>query len=63
MTVGKKLLINRPCSLNHLSVSRECAIKFNDYFEFPREFDMDPYTVQGMAKIEGNLYPYNEYVK
>ena len=32
---------------------RECAIKFNDYFEFPREFDMEPYTVQGMAKIEG----------
>lgn len=32
---------------------RECAIKFNDYFEFPREFDMEPYTVQGLAKIEG----------
>ena len=35
--------------------SRECAIKFNDYFEFPRELDMDPYTVQGLAKIEGEL--------
>lgn len=23
---------------------RECSIKFNDYFEFPRELDMDPYT-------------------
>ena len=34
---------------------RECAIKFNDYFEFPREFDMEPYTVQGLAKIEGLL--------
>lgn len=33
---------------------RECAIKFNDYFEFPREFDMEPYTVRGLAKIEGN---------
>lgn len=32
---------------------RECAIKFNDYFEFPRELDMEPYTVQGLAKIEG----------
>ncbi|XP_066267004.1 ubiquitin carboxyl-terminal hydrolase 9X-like isoform X4 [Branchiostoma lanceolatum] len=32
---------------------RECAIKFNDYFEFPREFDMEPYTVKGLAKIEG----------
>ena len=33
--------------------SRECAIKFNDYFEFPREVDMEPYTAQGLAKIEG----------
>lgn len=33
---------------------RECAIKFNDYFEFPREFDMEPYTVRGLAKIEGS---------
>lgn len=23
---------------------RVCAIKFNDYFEFPRHLDMDPYT-------------------
>lgn len=34
---------------------RECAIKFNDYFEFPREFDMEPYTVRGLAKIEGTI--------
>jgi ubiquitin carboxyl-terminal hydrolase 9/24 len=34
---------------------RECAIKFNDYFEFPRELDMEPYTVQGLAKIEGKF--------
>lgn len=33
---------------------RECAIKFNDYFEFPRSLDMEPYTVAGLAKIEGN---------
>ena len=23
---------------------REVAVKFNDYFEFPRELDMEPYT-------------------
>ncbi|XP_063069704.1 probable ubiquitin carboxyl-terminal hydrolase FAF-X isoform X4 [Engraulis encrasicolus] len=33
---------------------RECAIKFNDYFEFPRELDMEPYTVAGVAKLEGS---------
>lgn len=33
--------------------SRECAMKFNDYFEFPREFDLEPYTVEGLAKLEG----------
>ena len=32
---------------------RSCAIKFNDYFEFPRKLDMEPYTVRGLAKIEG----------
>uniref|UniRef100_UPI0035900D99 ubiquitin carboxyl-terminal hydrolase 9X-like n=1 Tax=Myxine glutinosa TaxID=7769 RepID=UPI0035900D99 len=32
---------------------RECAIKFNDYFEFPREFDMEPYTADGLARLEG----------
>ncbi|XP_064639618.1 probable ubiquitin carboxyl-terminal hydrolase FAF-X isoform X3 [Lineus longissimus] len=34
---------------------RECAVKFNDYFEFPRELEMEPYTVQGLAKIEGEV--------
>ena len=23
---------------------REVAVKFNDYFEFPRDLDMEPYT-------------------
>lgn len=46
---------------------RVCAIKFNDYFEFPRCLDMEPYTVQGLAKIEGeiidcDLDPSNEHV-
>ncbi|XP_058833231.1 probable ubiquitin carboxyl-terminal hydrolase FAF isoform X2 [Topomyia yanbarensis] len=34
---------------------RVCAIKFNDYFEFPRWLDMAPYTVSGLAKIEGEV--------
>lgn len=34
---------------------RECAIKFNDYFEFPRVLDMEPYTVRGLAKLENEL--------
>ncbi|XP_023706840.1 probable ubiquitin carboxyl-terminal hydrolase FAF-X isoform X1 [Cryptotermes secundus] len=34
---------------------RVCAIKFNDYFEFPRDLDMDPYTVSGLAKLEGEM--------
>ena len=34
---------------------RVCPIKFNDYFEFPRELDMEPYTVSGLAKIEGEM--------
>lgn len=34
---------------------RVCAIKFNDYFEFPRVLDMEPYTVSGLAKIEGEV--------
>ena len=29
------------------------AVKFNDYFEFPREFDLAPYTAAGLAKKEG----------
>ncbi|KAG1670256.1 putative ubiquitin carboxyl-terminal hydrolase FAF-X [Nymphon striatum] len=34
---------------------RECAIKFNDYFEFPRDLDMKPYTASGVAEIEGEV--------
>ncbi|XP_076235119.1 ubiquitin carboxyl-terminal hydrolase-like faf [Calliopsis andreniformis] len=34
---------------------RLCAIKFNDYFEFPRDLDMEPYTVSGLAKLEGEV--------
>ncbi|RZF36782.1 hypothetical protein LSTR_LSTR013963 [Laodelphax striatellus] len=34
---------------------RVCAIKFNDYFEFPRHLDMAPYTVSGLAKQEGEM--------
>ncbi|CAG7834571.1 unnamed protein product [Allacma fusca] len=34
---------------------RVCPIKYNDYFEFPRELDMEPYTVSGLAKIEGEM--------
>ncbi|OQV21658.1 putative ubiquitin carboxyl-terminal hydrolase FAF-X [Hypsibius exemplaris] len=32
---------------------REQPIKFNDYFEFPREIDMEPYTAAGLAKSDG----------
>ncbi|KAI8429984.1 hypothetical protein MSG28_000438 [Choristoneura fumiferana] len=31
-----------------------CAIKFNDYFEFPRELDVEPYTARGLAQAEGD---------
>ena len=34
---------------------RECAVKFNDYFEFPREVDMSPYTAATLAKLEGKI--------
>ncbi|KAB7498699.1 putative ubiquitin carboxyl-terminal hydrolase FAF-X, partial [Armadillidium nasatum] len=37
---------------------RECSIKFNDYFEFPRELDMEPYTVSGLAR-NGELIDYD----
>lgn len=30
---------------------RVCAIKFNDYFEFPRELDMEPYTGKILFKL------------
>ena len=36
-----------------LSSLREMAVKFNDYFEFPKEFDMAPYTAATLAKMEG----------
>ena len=36
-------------------IYRDCAVKFNDYFEFPREFDLEPFTVDGLAKIEGEV--------
>ncbi|XP_060785798.1 probable ubiquitin carboxyl-terminal hydrolase FAF-X isoform X10 [Neoarius graeffei] len=43
---------------------RECAIKFNDYFEFPRELDMEPYTVAGVAKLEGSdVHPENQVIQ
>lgn len=32
------------------------AVKFNDYFEFPREFDLEPYTAAGLAQKEGKRY-------
>lgn len=34
---------------------RKCPIKYNDYFEFTREIDMEPYTVSGLSKIEGEV--------
>ncbi|XP_012528213.1 probable ubiquitin carboxyl-terminal hydrolase FAF-X isoform X2 [Monomorium pharaonis] len=44
---------------------RVCAIKFNDYFEFPRDLDMEPYTVSGLAKLEGEVIDcdYEEAIK
>ncbi|XP_031516942.1 probable ubiquitin carboxyl-terminal hydrolase FAF-Y isoform X8 [Papio anubis] len=43
---------------------RECAIKFNDYFEFPRELDMGPYTVTGVAKLErDNINSENQLIE
>ncbi|XP_046853983.1 probable ubiquitin carboxyl-terminal hydrolase FAF-X [Xenia sp. Carnegie-2017] len=39
---------------------RDVAVKFNDYFEFPREFDMEPYTVQGLARIENDPGEFDE---
>ena len=39
--------------------ARLCPIKFNDYFEFPRVLDMEPYTVWGLAKAEGEVIDYD----
>lgn len=41
------------CVRMGVSSCRETAVKFNDYFEFPREFDMAPYTAATLAKTEG----------
>ncbi|XP_060232828.1 probable ubiquitin carboxyl-terminal hydrolase FAF-X isoform X1 [Meriones unguiculatus] len=55
----KRLLIKKLPSVLAIQLKRfdydwerECAIKFNDYFEFPRELDMEPYTVAGVTKLE-----------
>lgn len=34
---------------------RVCPIKFNDYFEFPRDLDMEPYTGQSIVSVPGLL--------
>lgn len=34
---------------------RECAVKFNDYFEFPRDIDMEPFTELGLAKLQDEI--------
>lgn len=33
---------------------RVCAIKFNDYFEFPRILDMEPYTGEKVSHSDVN---------
>ena len=38
------------------SFIRECAVKFNDYFEFPRDMDMEPFTELGLAKLQGKSF-------
>lgn len=42
-----------PAQDSRVLLSREMTVKFNDYFEFPREFDMAPYTAATLAKLEG----------
>ena len=42
-------------SFSKFSYYRDCAVKFNDYFEFPRQFNLEPFTVEGLAKIEGEV--------
>ncbi|GMT33883.1 hypothetical protein PFISCL1PPCAC_25180, partial [Pristionchus fissidentatus] len=34
---------------------KECSIKFNDYFEFPFELDIQSYTVEGLEKLEKGI--------
>ena len=31
---------------------RECAVKYNDYFEFPDTLSMEHYTVDFLSRIE-----------
>ena len=31
---------------------RECAVKYNDYFEFPDTLSMERYTVDFLSRIE-----------
>ena len=50
--VMKSFFLVSPCFSN----VREMAVKFNDYFEFPREFDIFPYTAVGLAKMEGTEF-------
>ena len=47
--VSEKLSCNCCAPLS----AREAAVKFNDYFEFPRELDMSSYTAAHLAKTEG----------
>ena len=51
----KMLFLNFYACCNECACSsyRETAVKFNDYFEFPRELDMSPYTAAKLAKTEG----------
>nr|CAC38831.1 putative ubiquitin-specific protease [Mus musculus] len=67
----KRLLIKKLPSVLTIQLKRfdydwerECAIKFNDYFEFPRELDMEPYTVAGATKLEGDsVNPQTQLIK
>jgi len=43
------------CAKMFFCVYRGCSIKYNEYFEFPRELDMSPYTAARLAKLEGNV--------
>lgn len=45
-----------------LFLLRECAVKFNDYFEFPRDIDMEPFTEVGLAKLQGQLLETANYL-
>ena len=40
---------------------REEAIKFNDYFQFPRQLDMRPYTADGIDEPPGQAQAQNLY--